>query len=162
MSFTEYNQLLSAKGNEMSLCSTIRLINDDSYQAVIDEDLSCFDVIDGGNELELDKFWHVVSYLLTGNTENAFLKIGVQLPEVSETAEVISPEETKEINKQIQKIDLSNLQNNYSIKYLEQKDIYPGCWQEVEFSEIEPYIKQSVQFINYAANNNYGLFITIM
>ncbi|MBK8545407.1 MAG: DUF1877 family protein [Caulobacteraceae bacterium] len=59
----------------------MHLITGEAFSAASQGDLASFDAEE--RRVDLDKAWHAISYLVTDDPDDQFLKGGVQLPDVS-------------------------------------------------------------------------------
>jgi hypothetical protein len=145
----------------VGLRATLYMVDVNAYSAVREGNISDFDVIDKNGGLHLDKAWHAISFLITGSSDMKFISNGMQLPEVSETAEVISPLEVKKICDMIDEKSIVDYRNTYNANIFDQNQIYNGPWKEGGFSYIEPFLGAAIDYLKYSASMGYGLFVVI-
>ncbi|HEY2841709.1 MAG TPA: YfbM family protein, partial [Pirellulales bacterium] len=90
------------------------------------------------NRISLEKAWHGLHYLLTGEAWDgqgplAFLLAGgEQIGDDDESPRWFTPEETKRIHLALTSVSDELLWSRFDAKQMEQKQIYPGIWDESE------------------------------
>jgi hypothetical protein len=130
--------------------------------------------------IDLDIFWHAIHYLLTGDSNVAFLQSGVQVQEVSEHCEVHSPQDIAALDARLSKTTVSELMSTFDSKKFDSLGIYRGRWtvptdvsepytfkvhQEIDKQNREAIQGRLVQFIaavKHAAEKGLGFFVIIM
>ena len=142
----------------MGMSATVYLISEEAYQAAHDGDLDSFDTSLDIDPIELDKAWHAIHYLITGDTELTLLKGGA---EVVEEAYAHSPKLVAFIWKKIQEKTLEEFAASFSFDDFNKQEIYPNGWDETGYDYIENYLVSFLEFIELAVSRNEGLFIVI-
>ena len=81
----------------MGVEASIHAISRASYAAAQRGDLSELEVDSSVEILDLDKAWHAIHYLLTGDSKLTFLLTGTQIEDVEEHCEVHSPDSIRSL-----------------------------------------------------------------
>jgi hypothetical protein len=123
------------------------------------------------NRASLEKAWHGLHYLLTGevwegNGPLAFLLAGGE--EVGDDDESplrwFSPDEAREIHQALSSVSDSQLWSRFDAQDMENQQIYPGIWDEPESDlkdEYLEYFHQLKQVVASAVKSQQGLLVTI-
>lgn len=112
-----------------------------------------------GRTIDLDKAWHAVHFLATGDTSLMFLRSGEQVPDVSEHCEVHSPEATADILQAL--AAKSEMLNSFDPDVFNDLNIFPGSWDDASVEYIEQRLSELLVFLQEAADNKQGLLVTI-
>ncbi len=123
------------------------------------------------NSVSLEKAWHGLHYLLTGEVWEGhdalgfLLAGGEQLGDDEESpVRWFTPEETKQIHQALSGISDDELWSRFDADEMQQRDIYPGIWDEPEEDLREEYLTyfhELKQVVAAAAQNGEGLIVTI-
>lgn len=121
--------------------------------------------------VSLEKAWHGLHYLLTGETWEgegplAFLLAGGEPIGEDEESPVrwFDPEETAKIHEALDAVSDTALWSRFNAEELEANDIYPGIWDEDEADLREEYLgyfHELKQVVAAATLNGQGLVISI-
>lgn len=120
--------------------------------------------------LSLEKAWHGLHYLLTGevwegNGPLAFLLTGGEpLGDEEEGTRWITPTETAEIHRALSGITDDQLWSRFDADAMEQQEVYPGIWDEPEAELKEEYLSyfgELKQLVAEAAQGGQGLLVSI-
>lgn len=101
---------------------------------------------DGINELNLDKTWDAINFLLTGH---GIVTIDKAEPPLSRVifsgqfidenqdmgygpAQYLSPDQVKDVNRELLKISSDDLRKKYDAEKLNENEIYPQAWSDDE------------------------------
>jgi hypothetical protein len=119
----------------------------------------------------LEKAWHGLHYLLTGETWEghgplAFLLAGgEQLGDDDESPlRWFAPDEAKQIHQALSGVSDDQLWSRFDANEMEQQQIYPGIWDEPEGDlkdEYLTYFRELKQVVAAAAKSGQGLLVTI-
>ena len=119
----------------------------------------------------LEKAWHGLHYLLTGQVCASpgplgfLLAGGDQLGDDEESpVRWFAPEETGQIYQALSGISDDELWSRFDADQMEQRDIYPGIWDEPEEDlrkEYLTYFHELKKVVAAAAQNGEGLIVTI-
>lgn len=123
------------------------------------------------NRVSLEKAWHGLHYLLTGETWEghgplAFLLAGGEQLRADEESPVrwFSPDEANEIHQALAAVSNNQLWSRFDADEMESRQIYPGIWDEPESDLKEEYVgyfEQLKQVVAAAAKSRQGLMITL-
>lgn len=143
----------------MGVSCGLHLITAEAFSAALQGDLEGFDAEEG--RIDLDKAWHAISYLVTGDPDDDFLKGGVQLPEVSEHCEAHSPASIRELSAQLRAASVEPLLSGFNAEKFNNNEIYPGEWDEHGAQYIRPYLERFVGLVHRAADEGKGLLVVL-
>ena len=120
--------------------------------------------------LDIDKAWHAIHFLLTGDTWggepplfNAVLggtELGAE--DVGHgPARFLTLAEVQDVASALSEISETDLRNRYNASALSAADIYPGGWEDVEGSleYLLPYYTKLVEFFSEAAKHGDAMLI---
>jgi hypothetical protein len=123
------------------------------------------------NRISLEKAWHGLHYLLTGEVWEgqgplAFLLAGgEQLGEDEESpVRWFTPDETNQIHQALSRVSDDQLWSRFDASEMEQQEVYPGIWDEAEEDLKEEYLtyfRELKQVVAAAAQSGQGLVVTI-
>jgi hypothetical protein len=123
------------------------------------------------NSVSLEKAWHGLHYLLSGEvwegtTPLGFLLGGGEAVDDDEESGVrwFSPEETAEINKALKAVTDDALWSRFDAEEMENQQIYPGIWDEDESDLKEEYLTyfhELKKVVASAAKAGQGLIVSI-
>lgn len=112
--------------------------------------------------VELDKAWHAIHFLLTGDTRMTLLLSGTQVPGVCEHCEVHRAESIRDLYATINGRTVDELLAAFDVKIFDDLKIYPGPeWSEIGSSFIRPFLKDFVDFLKSLTDRNLGLMVVI-
>lgn len=121
--------------------------------------------------VSLEKAWHGLHYLLTGETWEgegplAFLLAGGEQLGDDEESPVrwFNPEETARIHEALDGVSDAQLWSRFDAQELEQEGIYPGIWDEPEEDlqeEYFGYFHELKQVVAAATLNGQGLVVSL-
>jgi hypothetical protein len=149
----------------MSLLACIYLISLDAYSCVLrgdDAAIAAGDV--EGIAAELDKAWHAIHYLVTGDSEKTLLSGGVQMKEVSEHCEAHSPEAIRALHHRLSSTSVPAIMANFDAEVFNAKEIYGGPgWDDSDWTRdyIEKHLRTFISVIGQAAGQNKGVLVVI-
>ena len=122
------------------------------------------------DSVSLEKAWHGLHYLLTGEVEEgrgpeAFLLAGGEvLGDEEDGVRWFTPEETAGIHQALSGISDDRLWSRFDADAMEQQGVYPGIWDEPEADLQEEYLAyfhELKQVVAAAAQGQQGLIISI-
>lgn len=143
----------------MGMCAHIYLISSDAYRAATRGDIEGFDTGDEGIVEDLDKAWHAIHYLVTGNDELRFLLEGVQIAAVAEPFEAHSPESIAELNRRLANTTASALMANFDADVFNARHIYSGLWDATAADYIEENLIRFISVVRRAAEQGKGMAV---
>jgi Domain of unknown function (DUF1877) len=149
----------------MSLLASIRLMSLDAYSCVLRGDAAAIAAGDvEGTAARLDKAWHAIHYLVTGDSEKTLLSGGVQMNEVSEHCEAHSPESIRALHHRLSSTSVPAIMANFDAEVFNAKEIYGGPgWDDSDWTRdyIEKHLKTFISVIGQAAGQNKGILVVI-
>lgn len=122
-------------------------------------------------QCDLDKAWHAIHFLLTGNAEGGdfplnFLMTGGQ--EVGEDIgygpiRILMIDEVRELKQNLDKIDVTTFKKKYNPADLNKSEVYPltSDWTQEEESWIVEEYENLKKFVDEAYHDSKGLYVTI-
>lgn len=113
------------------------------------------------NPLDLDKAWHVIHFLVTGDRSLTLLLDGYQLPILDEHLESHSAASVAKVFQGLAGKPATDLLNRYSWDKLNEAGIYPEKWDEASRPYLLEKLTQFVDKVAEAAAQNRGLFVSI-
>lgn len=132
----------------MALVLKVREASENELQALASSDQNVDLFLDPErSNLDLDKAWHAIHFLLSGNAFEAdgpsgYLMMGGRpLGQVHHDygpARALSPEEVKALYSVMQSMSDQDLQRRYRVEKM--KEIYPGYWEPELNGEDFPYL----------------------
>jgi hypothetical protein len=78
--------------------------------------------------VDLDKDWHAIHFLLTGDTSLTFLQTGVQIAELEGHCELRSPQDVAALHARLSKTSASELMSTFDSMKFDALGIYPRRW----------------------------------
>ncbi len=156
----------------MGLTATVYTTDPRAHEALLEGDVDEFysfldpetDRVQRVDEdpLHLDKLWHAIHFLLTGDKSGKFLLGGCEVPEVSEPLESHSAASVADVVHKINGRSASEILDGCSWDELNEAGIYGGPWDE----SARPYLLENLSGfldkITTAAAENRGLFVVLM
>ncbi|HEV2969126.1 MAG TPA: YfbM family protein [Pirellulales bacterium] len=123
------------------------------------------------DRVSLEKAWHGLHYLLTGETWEghgplAFLLAGGERLSDDQESPLrwFAPEETNQIYQALSNVSDDQLWSRFDANEMEQQQIYPGIWDEPEDDLKEEYLtyfRELKQVVAMAAKAGQGLLVTL-
>jgi hypothetical protein len=141
------------------MCAHIYLISSDAYSAALRGDIEAFDAGCEGIVADLDKAWHAIHYLVTGDHELRFLVGGVQIQSVSEPFEAHSPESVMALHQQLSTTSSSTLMANFDPNVFNTHDIYSGPWDSTAAGYIKEHLASFISALRLAAIQGKGIAV---
>ncbi len=143
----------------MGVSCGLHLITGEAFSAASRGDLASFDAEE--RRVDLDKAWHAISYLVTDDPDDRFLKGGVQLPGVSEHCEAHSPVSIAQLSKRLRAASLESLLSGFDAQRFNESEIYPGGWDEHGEQYVRPYLDRFVGLVHLAADEGKGMLVIL-
>jgi hypothetical protein len=137
----------------------------------------------GEASIELQTYWHVIHYLVTGDANSTFLQSGVQVqgvPVEEMHCEVHSPQDVAALHARLSTKSTAELMSRFDTTKFDELGLYGGRWaiatdvsEPYTFKareesdkwirhEIEKVLVQFVSFVQHAAENGLGFYVAIM
>lgn len=121
-----------------------------------------------GQSIDLDKAWHGIHFLLTGEVwagsfPKGFLITGGRDLRASESARSFSAAETRAIYEALKDVSADELRSAYVPETFIQNDIYPALdWQDDDFeSYLLPYFQDLKAFLRMCTENDCSFVLTV-
>ncbi|MDF7813244.1 YfbM family protein [Hymenobacter sp. YC55] len=160
------------------MCSVLRQIDEKQAKSLLKNPDDVFDFVDEevltDEELDLDKTWHGIHFLLTntvweGEEPLCFLVRGGQ--EVGNEdhdvgygpARILRQPEVAAFAHALAAIEVAEFKNRYNAENLSKQEIYPEVWNDEDSAENRSWLadgfEQLREFISRSANSNKALLI---
>ena len=152
----------------MSMIGNFLQLSSEQLKVLINEPSSIESFIDPEDDhgLEIDKAWHGIHYLLTGDAwagEAPLVNVILGGTEIGDDvgygpARYLTAEEVKVVADALHSITPEQFRLRYSAEQLSQNEIYPNIWDDSDEDAIEYLVAWYEDLRNYyieaAANNN--------
>src|SRR5262245_46051592 len=117
-------QMLKHGGSRMPACGTIHVITLQDFEAACRGER--WRLRPGEASVDLEIYWHVVNYLVTGDAESTFLQSGVQMQPVSEEGhfEVHSPQDVAALHARLSTKSAAELMSRFSSTKFDELGVY--------------------------------------
>ncbi|WP_448562651.1 YfbM family protein [Trichothermofontia sp.] len=161
----------------MSMIGNLRMISDDGIDRLLAEPEAIYAIVDSvddpedNNSLTLDKAWHVIHYLLTGETwggafpEGFLLVGGTPIGEEDVgygPARAFRASEVAILATTVASLDDPTFCDRFSVKRLQAAGIYPSFGNRSDAEECSyflAYFQQLRTFLQQAAASQQGLLV---
>jgi hypothetical protein len=111
--------------------------------------------------LDLDKSWHVIHFLVTGDRSTTFLLDGYQVPIIEEHFESHSPASIGDTFRKINGRSAAQILDGCCLDNLNEVGIYDGTWEESALPFLLEKLSEFIEKIATATAEDRGLFVTI-
>lgn len=145
----------------MGTRATVYQISTPAYEAAVAGDYEKFGNDDMGTPLHIEKAWHAIYYLLTGDNELLLFPSGVALEMMSEYSEVHSAKSTKIINNRLLTAVKDYDGKDLDVFSLNTNAIYPRDWQQESLDCVKLHLDALSEFVGNAVSRGNGLFVII-
>ena len=139
----------------------IYAVSAQAYAAALNGNSEAFVLSDSIPGIDLDKAWHAIHYLLTGDTTLTLLLSGTQIVGVSEHSEVHAPENIAALHHRLSSILAAEIVQKFDPTEFNRLGIYPEGWTVPGASYIEQHLRVFIAMLERAADSGHGLFIVI-
>jgi hypothetical protein len=164
----------------LGLRANIWLVTPKTFEAAKRGDWENCAPCEDKTSVDLDKDWHAIHYLLTGDTKSTFLHTGVQLAGVDEHYELHSPQDVAALHSRLSATSASALMSTFDAKKFDELEIYPRGWvtsiavltppdaaeanagsDKWLRAHIEDLLAQFIALVERAAQKGLGICVTI-
>jgi Domain of unknown function (DUF1877) len=146
----------------MGLRASIHAISRASYAAALRGDMSEFDADFSVESVDLDKAWHAIHYLLTGDSELNFLLTGTQIAGVSEHCEVHSPKSLRSLQLKLASMSVPEIMSGFRVDTFNDLNIYPGGWTKDMAAYIAQQLERFPRKLRELVDRELGLMVIIL
>jgi hypothetical protein len=164
----------------LGLRANITLITAETFEAAKNNLRNCARCEDE-TSVDLDKDWHAIHYLLTGDTKLTFLNTGIQVAEVDGHFEIHSPQDVAALHARLSKTSASELVSNFNSMKFDELGIYPRGWVKSRDvlapldaskadkgsdkwlrAHIEGLLVEFIALVERAAKKGLGILVTVL
>ena len=111
--------------------------------------------------LDLDKAWHAIHYLLTGDSERTFLLTGTQIEGVSEHCEVHSPDSLKSLQLRLASTSVTEIMSGFRADDFNDRNIYPGRWTDAMAPYVAEHLERFLRKLRELVDAESGMIVVI-
>lgn len=147
----------------MGLSAHVYQISAVAYSSALRGDIEGFSAgCEVENVLDIDKAWHAIHYLITGDRELRFLVSGIPiLPPHSDTFEAHSPQSITALNKRLTVTSVEALMAKFDPAVFEALSIYPEGWDWSAADYIRENLSKFVARVRQVAERGKGIAVMI-
>lgn len=111
---------------------------------------------------DLDRAWHLIHFLVTGDTSTTLLLNGVQVDGIEEHLEFHPSEAVAELSRTLKGKSAEELLSTVSMRDVNKVGLYDANWDESALPYLHEKLSAFLRKIVEAEATNRGLFISIM
>jgi hypothetical protein len=147
----------------MGLTAGIHAISRATYAAAQGDDSSELAVASSIKYIDLDKAWHAIHYLLTGNSEHTFLLTGTQIEGVSEHCELHSPDSLRSLQLRLGSTSVAEIMSGFRCDDFNDRNIYPcpGEWTEDMAPYVAEHLERFLKKLREMVDGDSGMIVVI-
>jgi hypothetical protein len=147
----------------MGLTAAIYAISRATYAAAQGDDSDELADASSIKYIDLDKAWHAIHYLLTGNSEHTFLLTGTQIEGVSEHCELHSPDSLRSLQLRLGSTSVAEIMSGFRCDDFNDRNIYPfpGEWTEDAAPYVAQYLERFLGKLRELVDGESGMMVVI-
>lgn len=145
----------------MGLRANIHPITAESYDAAMRGDLGSFSPSEALDGADLDKTWHAIHYLLTGDTDLRFLLSGCDVAAYGGHVTAHSPQEVAALHTLMSSKTNEQIMTAFGAELFNELGIYPDGWDASAACYLAECLERFRRLIQRAANKGYGIAVTL-
>lgn len=145
----------------MSARASVYQISPRAFEAACAGDYETFGNDDMGEPIHIEHNWHLIYYLLTGDTQLLLFPAGKEIEIMSEYSEVHAPESVLQLSNSLETVVKDRQFQSLDIETLNSKAIYSSDRQNDPRDEVEKNIIELSEFVGETVKRGYGLFVII-
>ena len=111
--------------------------------------------------LDLDKAWHAIHYLLTGDSERTFLLTGTQIEGISEHCEVHSPDSLRSLQLRLASTSVAEIMSGFRLDDFNDRNIYPGRWTDGWAPYVAEHLERFLRKLRELVDGDSGMIVTL-
>jgi Domain of unknown function (DUF1877) len=111
--------------------------------------------------VDLDKAWHAIHFLITGDTTRNFFLSGAQIAQVSEHCEVHPPRSVAALHAHLGKTSASEIMSTFDPEKLNALGIYDEAWDQTSRRYIEERLVRFMAIVQRATAKGLGKLVVI-
>ena len=134
-----------------------------TYAAALGDDSSELAVASSIESVDLDKAWHAIHYLLTGDSELTFLLTGTQIEDISEDCELHSPDSLRLLQLRIASTSVAEIMSGFRCDDFNDRNIYPfpGEWTEDAAPYVALHLERFLKKLRELVDGDSGMIVTL-
>jgi hypothetical protein len=144
----------------MGLRAGIHAISRATYAAALGDD-SELAVASSIKSVDLDKAWHAIHYLLTGDSELTFLLTGTQIEGISEHCEVHSPDSLRSLQLRLASTSVAEIMSGFRLDDFNDRNIYPGGWTKDMAPYVAEHLERFLRKLRELVDDESGMMVVI-
>ena len=145
----------------MGLTAGIHAISRTSYDAAIAANPTGFEVDTSVESIDLDKAWHAIHYLTTGDASLTFLLSGSQIGGVPEHCEVHAPESLKALDLELAARSLEDIMSGFRADIFAELQIYPDGWSNDMTRYVAQHLERFLRKLHEIVEHGLGMLVVI-
>lgn len=142
----------------MGMHATIYTVSAEAFAAGVAGDLDAFTPDETG--VSLDKAWHAIHYLVTGDADLRFLTTGAPLAE-AENCELHSPADVRHLSECLCALTVADLMAKFDADAFNRLNIYQAPWDDSAAHYVQPFLADFLVALHAAARAQRGLFVVL-
>jgi hypothetical protein len=164
----------NSKRTPMSMTGRLRRVADRTLQSLVDEPERIADFLDeeGFADLDIDKAWHAIHFLLTGTAWEGdppldfLVRGGIPIGDVEigyGPARAFTSTQVGAISSALQSFSVTQLRANYDPERMRTLEIYPHGWESASADHLDDYFlfyaDELRRFLDGAVKEGEGLLV---
>jgi hypothetical protein len=145
----------------MGLTLGLHAISAKSYAAALNDNPKDFKVETAVESLDLDKAWHAIHFLITGDDSLTFLLSGKQIKGVSEHCEVHAPESVCALHNAMQSTSVAEITQGFKPESFSNEKICPEGLSADQAASVAQHLERFLTKLGELADQNLGMLIVI-
>jgi Domain of unknown function (DUF1877) len=131
------------------------------YAAALGDDSSELTVDWSVESADLEKAWHAIHYLLTGDSQHTFLLTGTQIEGVSEHCELHSPDSLRSLQLKLASTSVAEIMSGFRLDDFNDRNIYPEGWTEDMVPYVARHLECFLRKLRELADGELGMLVII-
>lgn len=145
----------------MGIRANVHPITSESFDAAMRGDLDLFAPSEALDGTDLDKAWHAIHYLLTGDRDVRFLLTGHDIAAYGGHVEAHSPADVAALQARLASKTNEEILSAFDADLFNKMGIYPDQWDESARSYVAEWLQRFRLVVDRAADNQCGLAVTL-
>ena len=112
--------------------------------------------------VDLDRAWHIIHFVVTGDTSTTLILNGIQVEGIEEHLEIHPREAVSELGRSLNGKSAEELLRTVSINQINELGLYDTNWDESALPYLHEKLSAFLRKTSEAETTNRGLFVSIM